>query len=338
MSPFPSFIGHKPATAPAAPVLAPEAALPHSPVTVAANAFVAAHLEQAAILGTCLAGLTDKPDEFLAAIENGFARLGDPIAIEGQHKIAPGLGDSLGVRLPLMDATYKAFKKGTKDAPASPLLDVVERLIDDRYSDIRWFGILDMERLLAADADRTWTLMRRAAVAAAEWITVDTLAHPYAAGILREPRRWSDLQAFTHSPSRWERRLVGSTIATLPHVRHRGARDKGVPSRGLMLIGLLMGDPEPDVQKALSWALRSLAPIDLAAVIAFLEVETATARDTGDGDRAWVIRDTLAKLPDENAAAFRAQLDGIRRRPAGPGAARSSNAAASRPVHHTREE
>ena len=340
MSPFPGFMVHKPAaaTAPAAPDPEAHAEPSQSAITAASNAFVAAHLDDAVSVGSCLAGLVDKPDEFLAAIEGGFSRLCDPVVVDGQHRIAPGLGDSMGVRLPLMDAAYKAFKRDTKGISAGPLLDVVERQIDHRYMEIRWFGMLDMERLVAADADRTWNLMRRAASQASDWITVDTLAHPYATGILREPRRWSDLQAFTHAPSRWERRLVGSTIATLPHVKHAGSRDKGVASRGLMLIGLLMGDPEPDVQKALSWALRSLAAIDLAAVITFLDVETATARKTGDGERAWVIRDTLAKLPDENAAAFRAQLDGIRRRPAGQGAARSSNSdAAPRSVHHTRE-
>jgi 3-methyladenine DNA glycosylase AlkD len=216
---------------------------------------------------------------------------------------------------------------------------VVEELLVHRYSEIRWFGMWNLEHLLPKDPDRTWQLMRMAAAGAGEWITVDTLAHPYATGILHEPKRWSDLQAFVHSPSRWERRLVGSTIATLPHVRHAGAKDKGVASRGLMLIGMLIGDPEPDVQKALSWALRSLAAVDPAAVVAFAERETATARNTNDGNRAWVIRDTLPKLPREDAARLRAQLDGLRRHPGTPSQTKSTKAgAAPRPANSSREE
>jgi 3-methyladenine DNA glycosylase AlkD len=216
---------------------------------------------------------------------------------------------------------------------------LVERLVANDVSEIRWFGMWDMERLLRKNPTRTWGLMRIAAHEATEWITVDTLAHPYATGILREPRRWSDLQAFVHSPSRWERRLVGSTIATLPHTKHAGAKDKGVASRGLMLIGMLLGDAEPDVQKALSWALRSLAPIDTEAVVAFVERETATAIKTNDGNRAWVLRDTLPKLPKETATAIRPQLDGLRRRSAASNHKKSTNGgAASRPVNSSREE
>jgi len=300
---------------------------------------VAAHMDRATALGHCLATLVGQPEAFVTSIEDGFTGLGDPSSLEGMRRIAPGLGESLGVRLPLMEAAHKAFKRGTKGFPAGPILDVVELLIADKYSEVRWFGMWEMERLLAAEPDRTWDVMRLAAAEAVEWITVDTLAHPYAAGILREPQRWSDLQMLVHSSSRWERRLVGSTIATLPHTKHAGAKDKGVASRGLMLIGLLMGDPEPDVQKALSWALRSLVPVDTAAVTAFLERETATARTKDDGNRAWVIRDSLPKLPDETAINLRAQLDGIRRKPGTPGNTRSTNSgAAPRLANSSREE
>jgi 3-methyladenine DNA glycosylase AlkD len=337
MSPFPGFLGSKPAPAPAPAAEAATAA--SSAVTAASNAFVAAHLEKAIALGHCLATLVGQPEQFVASIEEGFTQLGDPANLEGMLRVTPGLGESLGVRLPLMEAAHKAFKRGTKGFPTGTLLDIVERLIANKYSEVRWFGMWEMERLLVTDPDRTWDLMRLAAAEAGEWITVDTLAHPYATGILREPLRWSDLQMLVHSSSRWERRLVGSTIATLPHVKHAGAKDKGVASRGLMLIGLLMGDAEPDVQKALSWAIRSLAPIDTAAVVSFLQNETASARKKNDGNRAWVIRDSLPKLPAENAAALRTQLDGIRRKAGAPGNTKSTNSgAAPRPADSSREE
>jgi hypothetical protein len=87
----------------------------------------------------------------------------------------------------------------------------------------------------------------------------------------------------------------------------------------------LIGDEEPDVQKALSWALRSLADLDRPATTSFLEREAQIARATGDGHRAWVIRDTLTKLAAPDAAGLRAALEGIRRR---PGLASTSLAAA----------
>jgi 3-methyladenine DNA glycosylase AlkD len=224
----------------------------------------------------------------------------------------------LGVRLPLLEAAHKQFRRATKRAPTAQILDVTDRLMREEAADVRWFGMWNLERLLATDPERTWQLMRRAAGEAGEWISVDTLAHPYGAGILREPHRWSELQLLVYSQSRWERRLVGSTIATLPHVKLAGARERGVVDGGLKLIGQLIGDNEPDVQKALSWALRTLAELDPGTVVPFLEMETATARATDDGSRAWVIRDSLSKIPAETADRLRARLDGIRRRPGAP--------------------
>ena len=158
----------------------------------------------------------------------------------------------------------------------------------------------------------------RASRDASDWITVDSLAHPVGKGVLHEAYRWAELEQLVFSPSRWERRLVGSTIATMPFVdRHRG-RAPEVASRGLALIRELIGDAEPDVQKALAWAYRSLAAIDPVATSDALEAQAELAVATDDGNRAWVIRDALAKLDPDVAEGLRARLAGIRRRPGAP--------------------
>jgi 3-methyladenine DNA glycosylase AlkD len=176
-----------------------------------------------------------------------------------------------------------------------------------------------LERTLATETERTWQLLRRAAREADDWITVDSLAHPYGRGVAQEPYRWAELEQLVYSPSRWERRLVGSTIATMTHGGRRTGRDPELPARALGLLGQLMGDAEPDVQKALSWAYRSLAPVDGAATEAALRAETELAATAGDGHRAWVIRDSLSKLDPVVAGDLRERLAGIRKRPgAGP--------------------
>ena len=106
-----------------------------------------------------------------AAVSEPRAALTSPVTAATQafvadhlaRRIAPGLGEIIGVRLPLMEAAHKAFKRGTRHGPSSPLLDVVGRLIGNRYGDIRWFGMWNLERLLPTDPERTWQLMRRAA-------------------------------------------------------------------------------------------------------------------------------------------------------------------------------
>ena len=307
---------------------APAPSPTQSAVTEASNRFVAEHLEQAVTLGARLAELVSEPDAFVKATRFGFTAMADPAYIDGVRTVTPGLGSVLGVRLPLLEAAHKQFRAATKQTAAPLILDVTDRLLLDEAADIRWFGMWNLERLLRKDPERTWQLMRCAAREAGEWISVDTLAHPYGAGILQEPRRWVELEQLVFSPSRWERRLVGSTLATLPHVRLAGARDPAVVAHGLALIGQLIGDHEPDVQKALSWALRTMAELDSETVVAFLETETATARDTDDGSRAWVIRDSLSKIHVETAERLRARLEGVRRRPGAPSTSRAAAAAA----------
>ena len=87
-----------------------------------------------------------------------------------------------------------------------------------------------------SETERTWQLLRRAAREAGDWITVDSLAHPYGKGIVAEPYRWAELELLVYSPSRWERRLVGSTIATMPHVDRKRGRDPDVAVHALPLL------------------------------------------------------------------------------------------------------
>ena len=100
-------------------------------------------------------------------------------------------------------------------------------------------------------------------------------------------------------------------------------------ARGLDLVGQLIGDAEPDVQKALSWALRELAKVDPAPVVAFCRAQARDAAATADGHRAWVLRDTLTKLPAADGDAIRATLAGVRRTPGAPSTSIAAAAAAA---------
>jgi 3-methyladenine DNA glycosylase AlkD len=299
-----------------------------SATTIASNAFVADHLAASSALGQRLPELVGDPEAFTAALARGFEELADPVYAAGVRAVTPGLGPVLGVRLALMEAAHKAFARGTRATPPAVLLDCVARLLHAQQRELRWFGMWDLGRLLAAEPARTWQLLREAATLADEWISVDTLAHPWAEGILRDPHRWAELDRLAASPSPWQRRLVGSTVATLPHVRNVPGDHRAVTvERGLAVLGRLIGDAEPDVQKALSWALRNLAQRDVAAVTRFLEAETKLARSTADGHRAWVIRDALSKLPAPVAAGLRSELAGLRRRAGLPSTSLAATAA-----------
>ena len=298
-----------------------------SPVTARAVAFVEAHRLAAEALGTALADLTPDPDAFADALRAGLASLSDPEYLEGQQRIAPGIGAIHGVRWPLIAAIARTFKAATKRDRATPLLFVADRLFHERDLEPRWFAFGLLEQTLTTETERTWQLLRRAAREAGDWITVDSLAHPYGKGIAAEPYRWAELEQLVYSPSRWERRLVGSTIATMTHVDRRGGRDLRVAAHALPLLAQLMGDAEPDVQKALAWAYRSLTVVDMPATVAALVCETELAARTDDGHRAWVIRDTFAKLDLASADRLKARLGGIRRHAGAPSTSEASLAA-----------
>jgi 3-methyladenine DNA glycosylase AlkD len=305
-----------------------EAPAPASAITERAVEFVAAHKPEAEELGASLADHIGDPEAFAAELTAGLERLADPEYLEGQQRVAPGIGAVYGVRWPLIAAVARGFRDVTRKDRATPLLFVADRLFAEDHLEPRWFAFGLLERTLATETERTWQLLRRAAREAADWITVDSLAHPYGKGIAAEPYRWAELEQLVYSPSRWERRLVGSTIATMTHVDRRRGRDPEVAARAIPILAQLMGDAEPDVQKALSWAYRSLTVVDLAATTAALRDETERAAATGDGHRAWVIRDSLTKLDPAVAEDLRTRLAGIRKRPGAPTTSTAAIAAA----------
>ena len=118
-----------------------------SAITAASNRFVEDHLAAATALGERLAETVQDPDAFVAAITQGFESLGDPVYAAGSQTVAPGLGPIFGVRLPLMEAANKLFKRGTRKTSTSLLLDAVACLLREEKREIRWFGIWNLSRL-----------------------------------------------------------------------------------------------------------------------------------------------------------------------------------------------
>ncbi len=298
------------------------------PTTTQGRTFVEESRPMAVALGRSVAGLVQDPDALVRELSAGLAGLTDQEYLAGQRRVAPGIGDLHGVRSPLLAAVGRELARATADDPASVLLLVADRLLRAPTLEERWLAFGILERTLAGDPERSWQLLRRAAREAADWITVDSLARVIGRGILAEPYRWAELEQLVFSPSPWERRLVGSTIAGLPYVDRRLGRDPAIAERSLTILGDLIGDREPDVQKALAWALRSMTLVDAPVVESFCRRESAAAVRTSDGHRAWVVRAALPRLAPTTAGALRADLAGIRRRPGAPSTSRAAATAA----------
>ncbi len=295
-----------------------------SPTTQRAQAFVAERLTAATALGHRAGEGTLDAAGIAGALLEGLPALADPEYLEGQRRIAPGIGQVLGVRNPLLAAVTRGLRAATRRDNPSTLLDIADHLCRQGPLELHWLANDLLDRAIAREPERAWQLVRREAKSAGDWITVDNLAHVAGRGILAEPYRWAELEQLVYSPSRWERRLAGSTVATIPFVDRAAGRTPLVVDRGLGIVTDLIGDREPDVQKSLSWALRNLLAIDPAAVTAFIEREASLAAETDDGHRAWVVRDTFEKLPPDVVTRLRAVLADIRKRPHAPSTSRAS--------------
>jgi 3-methyladenine DNA glycosylase AlkD len=299
-----------------------------SPVTERARALVVDRRDAAVALGRAAGELVDDPPALAARLRHGLEALADPEYLAGQYRVAPGIGPLLGVRQPLLRGVTAGLRSATRRDPATVLLSVAGALLGEDPLELHWLAYPLLGRAVVRDPEQAWQLIRAEARRARDWITVDSLAHLVGRGILAESYRWAELEQLVYSPSRWERRLVGSTIATIPFVDRTLGRTAAVARRGLALVRDLIGDAEPDVQRSLSWALRSMTLVDEPATSTFLRAEAATAAATADGHRAWVIRDALARLPAPTAAAIRTSVDGIRRRPGAPSTSRAAETAA----------
>ncbi|OGO54458.1 MAG: hypothetical protein A2V85_05180 [Chloroflexi bacterium RBG_16_72_14] len=300
-----------------------------SATTERGRAIVAARRADALALGRRAGELVQDPGAVAAELRAGLERLADEEYLEGQRRVAPGIAPILGVRQPLLTAVTAGLRGATRRDSTATLLEVADRLLRQDLLELHWLAFPLLDRAITQDPERAWQLVRSEARRARDWITVDSLAHVAGRGILAEPYRWAELEQLVYSPWRWERRLVGSTIATIPYVDRTAGRTAEVARRGLAIVGDLIGDAEPDVQKALSWALRSLTLVDAREASAFLRDEAATAVRTNDGHRAWVVRDALEKLPIETADGIRAAVAGIRKRPGAPSTSRAADAAAA---------
>lgn len=296
-------------------------ALAFAPGEATAAPRPAAHADRvaaAAALGRRLSEAITDPAALQAETDRGLRAMARPEERDALRRVAPGIGPVVGASFFLVQRTAGAFVRATRRDSPSNLLVACDRWFSLPMLEARWLAMPVLERLVVSDPERTWQLLRRASREASDWITVDALAHPVARGILAEPFRWSEIGQLAFAPSSWERRLVGSTIATIPFIDRSAGRQPAIAEQGLPILRSVIGDDRPEVQKALSWALRSLTRVDPQAVIDFCRREAAKAATERDGHRAWVIRDALVKLPSEEAAALRDRLAGIRRRPGEP--------------------
>lgn len=180
----------------------------------------------------------------------------------------PTAMEILGVSAPKMRTVLRQLLKDLKGKPPERVLELAWLVRDHGTHEGRQvaFELLE-KRTDARDLLRTSDIKKMGA-GNDNWASVDAFSC-YVSGPVWREGRLSDREilSWTRSRNQWWRRTA--LVSTVPlNMKSRGGT--GDPDRTLMICEELVSDAEPMVAKGLSWALRTLVPIDRERVIVFL--------------------------------------------------------------------
>jgi len=215
-------------------------------------------------------GLSEaRADRFVREVLLELSRHADPERQAVADWYFPTAMRVLGVRAPALRRVVRAHRTELRDEPPEVAIALAQALVDSNVMEARQVAYELVESHPTA-LDR----ISRAEVEALgrgidNWASVDGFSCCVAGRAwLRGRIRDSTVRRWARSRDRWWRRAALASTVPL-NVASRGGR--GDPARTLMICELLAADPDDMVVKALSWALRSLAAHDEAAVRSFLD-------------------------------------------------------------------
>jgi 3-methyladenine DNA glycosylase AlkD len=191
---------------------------------------------------------------------------------------------------------YSAF---LASHPASLIRRIADRLLDRRVPCGRLVACELVAHHPAAFASLTPRHIRRLGRGMDSWSDVDCFAYCIAGPAWRHDLlTTAEIRSWARSTDRWWRRAA--LVATVPlNVKSQGGR--GDPARTLAICNLLVRDRDPMIVKALSWALRALAPRHPNQVAAFL-------RRHKDNIAPLVLREVTSKLTTGHKSRRRSSL------------------------------
>ena len=206
-------------------------------------------------------------------VEGRLAALGRPHRAGSVDGHSPTAMRVLGVTVPDLRALVKEVARSLKSESPGSVVELAQGLAEAGTLEARQVGY----ELLGRRRDARETLRTRRVEALGRgndnWKSVDVFALEVAGPCWREGqvtdaavRRWA------LSRDRWWRRTALASTVPLNMKSRGGAGDA---PRTLAICGLLAGDRDDMVVKALSWALRELGARDPAAVRAFLDAHEA---------------------------------------------------------------
>lgn len=206
-----------------------------------------------------------KPDNIAKEITGKLRELGPGSRQEGR----PSAEKDFGVYVPDLRKVVKEYQSLLKGESGEHIYEVALALLGQRIYECRQVAYELIGSHKEARESLTTKRIETLGQGIDNWASVDAFCCTLVGRAWREGRisdaailRWS------RSKDLWWRRAA--VVATVPlNLKAHGG--KGDPARTIQLCELLVEDPEEMVQKAISWALRSLVPWDPDAVETFLD-------------------------------------------------------------------
>ncbi|MDQ2938100.1 MAG: DNA alkylation repair protein [Acidobacteriota bacterium] len=165
----------------------------------------------------------------------------------------------------------RQFSKRMANAEPQLVLELALRLIDLPGFEFRFIAYELVQQHRAAFSHLDAPAIEKLGKDIDSWVAVDCFAC-YLAGPAWRERQINDsvVRRWSRSKDRWWRRAA--LVATVP-LNNKTRGGSGDPVRTLDICRLLMGDRDPMVVKAMSWALRELAKRNPHVVREFLRKE-----------------------------------------------------------------
>lgn len=199
----------------------------------------------------------------------------------------PSSMEVLGVPVTPLRKVVRRLTRQFEASPAEDVLDLVRALLDTEIHEVRQVAF----ELVGGRADIVVALDGPAVEALGagndNWASVDGFCVYISGQAWRRGRvKDSDVRRWAASDDRWWRRTA--LVSTVPlNMKSRGG--SGDATRTLDICRRLATDKDPMVAKGLSWALRSLVPVDPQSVRDFLD-------EHGEGLPSLVRREVTNKL------------------------------------------
>jgi len=202
-----------------------------------------------------------------------------------------GIGDvdylAVGTPVPILRAIGKEIgKRARRDVDA--YLPLIHLLWSDYGREGRVMAAVALGPMELAEPERIVPLIHGLAQTCIFWEDCDQLAMKALEPILRrEPANWLErLGTWVRDDDKWVRRAALTAIGRLP------MEAPDYTARCVALLEPALGDPDRDVKRALSFALRVSARGQVEPVKAFIRDH----RDVTDADSLWVLSDVMRSM------------------------------------------